>query len=459
MDTSLILVHLEIFSRQKMLSWIRSDSEATTIAERNQGVLQELNQLVERKLLPIRDEYMFTSLHDSRPSSKFPDSMPHVSVIGDSCAFTSSVLQDLLGSSPVVTSELVVYCGESFLPYASSMHGVRVVSALDTFSVVSAPFELSKHVIVQSSSIVLLVFDIEKDGVLELVGPIRAAIKSLRTIVDRVRIIVNSQTNLLPFIWQLSKLLPLPELIKIYVMSPSVFPLLGCELNKIELYRDIITNVDIWLVRRLEGLVNEARTIRAHAALMATIKSQLPLIYGQESKLSKILENIEMVFPSAASKFKVPLSDFNRFLDDTFISRLRLFDFRQIKKVKDASFEKIAQFIDTDMCRLLHTIPKHDTHVTVPARLLRPPNLREYLEDFQSLGPDGGTVGGPLVRDHLVGISRLDTHLLHKVWKLADISKDGKLSLFEYSLCRELIQLVNEGDILPLNLPMTVFEH
>ena len=72
------------------------------------------------------------------------------------------------------------------------------------------------------------------------------------------------------------------------------------------------------------------------------------------------------------------------------------------------------------------------------AFLERPPDARKYEKEFLALGPEEG-VGGGLWNMMITGqkvkgvleASKLNNSMLHKIWTLSDIDKDGKLTLYE----------------------------
>lgn len=49
--------------------------------------------------------------------------------------------------------------------------------------------------------------------------------------------------------------------------------------------------------------------------------------------------------------------------------------------------------------------------------------------------------------------SKLPNTVLSKIWKLADIDKDGMLDSDEFALAMHLIEVKVEGNDLPLKLP------
>ena len=76
----------------------------------------------------------------------------------------------------------------------------------------------------------------------------------------------------------------------------------------------------------------------------------------------------------------------------------------------------------------------------------------KYDEIFNSLNPINGKVTGAAAKGEMVK-SRLPNSALGKVWKLADIDKDGMLDIEEFSLAMHLIQIKAEGHDIPNELP------
>uniref|UniRef100_A0AC34RBJ7 Uncharacterized protein n=1 Tax=Panagrolaimus sp. JU765 TaxID=591449 RepID=A0AC34RBJ7_9BILA len=71
---------------------------------------------------------------------------------------------------------------------------------------------------------------------------------------------------------------------------------------------------------------------------------------------------------------------------------------------------------------------------------------------FESLGPVDGKITGRVAKEHMLK-SKLPNSVLGKVWKLADVDKDGFLDADEFALSEYLINLKLEGHELPAELP------
>jgi len=76
----------------------------------------------------------------------------------------------------------------------------------------------------------------------------------------------------------------------------------------------------------------------------------------------------------------------------------------------------------------------------------------KWDENFHTLNPVDGKITGATAKSHMVR-SKLPNSVLGKIWKLADVDKDGMLDLDEFALANYLINLKLEGSEMPNELP------
>lgn len=75
-----------------------------------------------------------------------------------------------------------------------------------------------------------------------------------------------------------------------------------------------------------------------------------------------------------------------------------------------------------------------------------------YDEIFYTLSPVDGKITGANAKKEMLR-SKLPNSVLGKIWKLADIDKDGMLDDEEFALANHLIKVKLEGHELPNELP------
>ena len=76
----------------------------------------------------------------------------------------------------------------------------------------------------------------------------------------------------------------------------------------------------------------------------------------------------------------------------------------------------------------------------------------KYDEVFEGLHPIDGKISGAAAKQEMVK-SRLPNTTLGKIWKLADVDKDGMLDGDEFALAMHLINVKLDGHDLPTDLP------
>lgn len=76
----------------------------------------------------------------------------------------------------------------------------------------------------------------------------------------------------------------------------------------------------------------------------------------------------------------------------------------------------------------------------------------KYDETFDKLNPVDGKITGAAAKSEMVK-SKLPNSVLGKIWKLADVDKDGMLDADEWALANHLINIKLDNHDIPLELP------
>jgi len=89
---------------------------------------------------------------------------------------------------------------------------------------------------------------------------------------------------------------------------------------------------------------------------------------------------------------------------------------------------------------------------------LMAPDPELVRQEFMALGPGkNGTITGQSAKDKMVE-SKLPSNVLHKIWNLADIDRDGALTLYEYAFAMRFIKMRLEGHDIPVSLPPSMLQ-
>jgi Ca2+-binding EF-hand superfamily protein len=90
-----------------------------------------------------------------------------------------------------------------------------------------------------------------------------------------------------------------------------------------------------------------------------------------------------------------------------------------------------------------------------PAHLSRA-QLQQYQQFFASIDlVKSGHISGQQARDFFMR-SNLPSHVLGRVWEMADVDRDGKLNFAEFALAMHLINAIIAGCVLPTPLPLSL---
>jgi hypothetical protein len=77
---------------------------------------------------------------------------------------------------------------------------------------------------------------------------------------------------------------------------------------------------------------------------------------------------------------------------------------------------------------------------------------KESDDLFLTLNPINNKISGAAAKSEMIK-SKLPNSVLGKIWKLADIDKDGMLDKDEWALARYLVKIKLEGSEIPSDLP------
>ncbi|CEM32347.1 unnamed protein product [Vitrella brassicaformis CCMP3155] len=344
------------------------------------------------------------------------------------------------------------------------------------------------------SDLILLIFDAHK---LDISDEFRRCIQALRGNDTKIRILlnkadmVNTQQLMRVYgalMWSLGKVIPTPEVARVYIGSFWDQPLQNDENRKLfeaeanDLYTDIQLLPRNAAVRKLNDFIKRARLAKTHCYLLSYLRKQMPSVFGKQQKQKQLIQNLDGVYRALAQEHSLPLGDFPpiQLVQD----KLAQFDFSKLPKLDHKRIELLDEMLSHQIPNLMKLIPAEERqteealpesvmHAAEPSpfqilkqqggpaapgyeldRWLRtPPNTGEFEADFVALGPDHqGRITGAQAKDDLTR-SKLPSTVLHKIWNLADVTRDGYLDIYEYALCRHFIAMKLSGHELPAELP------
>uniref|UniRef100_F1L014 EH domain-containing protein 1 n=1 Tax=Ascaris suum TaxID=6253 RepID=F1L014_ASCSU len=352
---------------------------------------------------------------------------------------------------------------------------------------------------------IILLFDAHK---LDISDEFKRCIEALSGNEDKIRIVLNKSDmvdhqQLMrvygALMWSLGKVFKTPEVSRVYIGTFWDHPL-HYDINR-RLFQDeqhdLFTDLQALprnaALRKLNDLIKRARLAKVHAFIIAELRKQMPTMIGKEKKKKELIQNLDKIFEQLQREHNISPGDFpdvNKMRD-----HLQNQDFTRFNPIKPRLLEVVDGMLASDIARLMAQIPKEEAAGVVMNG--EPPsaaaaqfkvhggafdqtvesetpfgfgkgegfdkgaNENEWVvareryksdELFDTLEPIDGKITGRAAKEHMVK-SKLPNSVLGKIWKLADVDKDGMLDSDEFALANYLINLKLEGHELPTELP------
>jgi len=340
---------------------------------------------------------------------------------------------------------------------------------------------------------IIMLFDVAK---LDISDEFRRVILAVKGNDHKIHIILNKADRCTTsqlmrvygaMMWNLGKVIDTPEVSRVYIGSFWDEPLVNDDMRRLfeseenDLYTALAQLPRSAAVRKLNDLIKRARLAKVHAYLIDHLKKKMPSLMGKEKVKKELIANLTEVYKEIAKEKGVALGDFP---DPTMMKeKLSALDFKSFKKIDKKKMDELEQMLSVEVPKLLQMIPLEaestdladlsqvgaqaspfavmkvggNTETTVYQNAwLCAPNVEEYRADFVACGPNAqGRVTGQKAKSKLVE-SKLPSNVLHKIWTLADIDKDGLLTLYEFSLAMHFIKMRLDGHDLPAALPQSM---
>jgi len=335
---------------------------------------------------------------------------------------------------------------------------------------------------------ILVLFDFSK---LDISDEFRRVIVALQGNTQKVHIVLNKADQVTTpqlmrvygaLMWSLGKVLDTPETCRVYLGSFWDQPLRNDEQRKLfeseenDLYTALSQLPRGAAVRKLNDLIKRARLAKVHAYVLDCLHKKMPSMFGKSKEQAKLIQNIQQIYFEVAKERNLPLGDFPE--PKIMQEKLQSQDFTKFKSLDKKKMAMLEEMLTVDVPKLLQLIPSEQvkdaeleqvSSAPTPFAVmkiggatensmfqdgwLRPPNPDEYAEEFEALDVNKvGKLNGQQAKQRLVQ-SKLPSNVLHKVWTLADVDKDGALTLYEFALAMHLIKMKLQDLDLPSELP------
>ncbi|CAM9833060.1 unnamed protein product [Lampetra planeri] len=338
---------------------------------------------------------------------------------------------------------------------------------------------------------IILLFDAHK---LDISDEFSEVIRSLKGHDDKIRVVLNKadqvETQQLmrvygALMWSLGKIINTPEVVRVYIGSFWSQPLLIADNRRLfemeaqDLFKDIQSLPRNAALRKLNDLIKRARLAKVHAYIMCHLKKDMPTVFGKENKKKELIADLGKIYKRIEQEHQISPGDFPNItkMQDLLQNQ----DFTKFNPMKPKLLEQVDEMLTNDIARLMALTRQEEAQLPTPmvrggafegtrdgpfnqgygegagegvdeADWVVGRDKPKYDEIFYTLSPVNGKVSGASAKKEMVR-SKLPNTVLGKIWKLADVDRDGMLDDEEFALANHLIKVKLEGHELPEDLP------
>ncbi|ESO10905.1 hypothetical protein HELRODRAFT_109211 [Helobdella robusta] len=343
---------------------------------------------------------------------------------------------------------------------------------------------------------IILLFDAHK---LDISDEFRRVIEGIKGYDDKIRIILNKadmvdHQQLMrvygALMWSLGKVFNTPEVVRVYIGSFWNKPL-QCDTNRSlfqleehDLFKDFHSLPKNAALRKLNDLIKRARLAKVHAHLISHLKKEMPSMFGKDMRKKELIAKLPEIYASIQRENHISPGDFPDIhrMQEQLVNH----DFNKFNVLKPKLLETVDKMLAQDIATLMSMIPIEESNKvenTGNGHNIKGGAFETYKESpfgigqlegidkgrgeeewvvnkdrykwdsiFETLNPVNGKITGAAAKSELIK-SRLPNSVLGKVWKLADMDRDGMLDIDEFALAMHLVSLKVEGHELPNELP------
>ncbi|XP_064408016.1 EH domain-containing protein 1b [Latimeria chalumnae] len=339
---------------------------------------------------------------------------------------------------------------------------------------------------------IILLFDAHK---LDISDEFSEVIKALKNHEDKIRVVLNKadqiETQQLmrvygALMWSLGKIINTPEVVRVYIGSFWAQPLLIPDNRKLfeaeeqDLFKDIQSLPRNAALRKLNDLIKRARLAKVHAYIISSLKKEMPNMFGKENKKKELISGLGEIYLKIEREHQISPGDFPSL--KKMQELLQTEDFTKFNSLKPKLLDAVDDMLANDIARLMVMVRQEESQM--PTQVVKGGAFEgtmngpfghgygegagegideiewvvgkdkpTYDEIFYTLSPANGKITGASAKKEMIK-SKLPNTVLGKIWKLADVDKDGMLDDEEFALANHLIKIKLEGHELPADLPL-----
>jgi len=352
---------------------------------------------------------------------------------------------------------------------------------------------------------ILVLFDAHK---LDISDEFSQILNIIKPHSEKMRLIFNKADTVAPktllriygsLMWGLGKSLRAPEASKIYVGSFWGHPYEVSEWadlfeeDRKQLFDDLRKLPQQSASRKIGELTKRIKMVKAYSLVVTELQEELPTFYGKEKKKTSLIKDLDQLYIKIQRQRDLPANDFPDV--EELKKNLSILPW-EFKKITEKDIKNIDRLFEVDIPSLVEILPEigqmkntNAAPVSSPGSVppKRPPRpkgsmwkksssassftatttgtedlpmpdekvwivkdndpsrYRQWESTFLSLQPIDGKVDGKIAKRPLEE-SGLDKDHLKKIWNMADLDQDGKLTLQEFAIANFLINSVQDSE-------------
>ena len=220
------------------------------------------------------------------------------------------------------------------------------------------------------ADMIVLLFDAHK---LDISDEFRRVIDIIKKNHDKIKVVlnksdmVNTQQLMRVYgalMWSLGKVLATPEVNRVFIGSFWDKPFQHDEMRRLfeaeheDLFASIQSLTRTAAVRKLNELIKRARLAKVQAFILDHLRSEMPAIFGKQSKKDDLIENLDKVFNHLHKSRQIPVGDFPRVRD--MKEKLGEYDFKQFPKLNVHLIKAVDDMLAQDISSLMKMLPKEE---------------------------------------------------------------------------------------------------
>nr|XP_020042810.1 EH domain-containing protein 3 isoform X2 [Castor canadensis] len=448
-----------------MFSWLGTDDRRRKDPEVFQTVSEGLKKLYKSKLLPLEEHYRFHEFHSPALEDADFDNKPMVLLVGQYSTGKTTFIRYLLeqdfpgmriGPEPTTDSFIAVMQGdvEGIIP-----GNALVVDPKKPFRKLNAFGNafLNRFVCAQLPNAVL-----ESISVIDTPGILSGEKQRISRGYDFAAVLEW-------FAERVDRIILLFDAHKLDI-SDEFSEVIKALKNHEDKMRVVLNKAD---------QIETQQLMRVHAYIISSLKKEMPSVFGKDNKKKELVNNLADIYGRIEREHQISPGDFPNL--KRMQDQLQAQDFSKFQPLKSKLLEVVDDMLAHDIAQLMVLVRQEETQRPVQmvkggafegtlhgpfghgygegagegiddAEWVVARDKPMYDEIFYTLSPVDGKITGANAKKEMVR-SKLPNSVLGKIWKLADIDKDGMLDDEEFALANHLIKVKLEGHELPNELP------